>query len=413
MNSVRKRIRRKKSTSLGRKILTFMGILLAAVLILVGVSAITFFSGLQSGLLPSEGEGMPKPQPGEKVNILVLGVDVPLDSKGNVNYNVPTRSDTIMLASVDLDDSTISVLSVPRDTRVEIPGRSGFYKINSAHVYGGPGLVVKTVSEFLDVPIHYYVRTNVDGFSSIVDILGGVEIDVEKDMYYVDVYQDLVIDLKEGLQVLDGKNAIGYVRYRSDGSDITRIGRQQKFLMALADEFLDVSTLFKLPRLAGEIVKFIDTNMEAGEMMSLARIVLKADPSEIAMNMIPGEGRMINGASYWIADRDALQDILDLQFYGINKEENAQISVEVYNGTTTVGLASQVARMLSDKGFNVTKIDNADQQDYMETKVISYSGDDSKIEALGRVFSDGKLFRETDAEAEADIAIIIGQDFIN
>jgi polyisoprenyl-teichoic acid--peptidoglycan teichoic acid transferase len=412
MSKERRRVRRTRKGSFGKKLLALIAVLILVVVAIFGASIITFFSGLRSGLTPDEGQEMPGPLAGERINILVLGVDVPLDSRGNVNYNIPTRSDTIMLATVDRQDNTISVLSVPRDTRVAIPGRTGYYKINSAHVYGGPGLVVKTLSQLLEVPIHYYVRTNVEGFSKIVDILGGVKIDVEKDMYYVDIYQDLAIDIKAGLQVLDGQNAMGYVRYRSDGNDITRIGRQQKFLAALADEFLEVSTLFKLPSLAGEIVKHIDTNMQAGEMMSLARIAVRANPEAIEMNVVPGEGRMIGGGSYWVADMQATREIVDRQVWGIDRDLNAQIRVEVLNGTETKGLATTVANMLRERGFNVVRIDNADKQDYAETKVISYSNDERKVLALNRVFSQGKLYHENGGNPDADIAIIVGQDFV-
>jgi polyisoprenyl-teichoic acid--peptidoglycan teichoic acid transferase len=412
MSKDRRRVRRTKKGSIGKKLLAVVALMVLVVVAILGASIITFFSGLRSGLTPDEGLEIPAPLAGERINILVLGVDVPLDSRGNVNYNIPTRSDTIMLATVDLQENTISVLSVPRDTRVEIPGRNGYYKVNSAHVYGGPALVVKTVSQFLEVPIHYYVRTNVEGFSKIVDILGGVKIDVEKDMYYKDIYQDLLIDIKAGLQVLDGESAMGYVRYRSDGNDITRIGRQQKFLAAVADELLEITTLFKLPRLAGEVVKHIDTNMQAGDMMGLARIVVGASAESIEMNVVPGAGRMVGGASYWIADMKATQEIVDRQVWGIDRTMNAQIRVEVLNGTETRGLATTVARMLSDRGFNVVRIDNADKQDYAETRVIAYSDDETKVAALSRVFNHGTLSHENGGSSEVDIAIIVGQDFI-
>ena len=412
MSKDRRRVRRAKKGSLVKKLLAVAALMVLVVVAIFGASVVTFFSGLRSGLTPDEGLEMPAPLAGERINILVLGVDVPLDSRGNVNYNIPTRSDTIMLATVDLQENTISVLSIPRDTRVEIPGRNGYYKVNSAHVYGGPGLVVKTVSQLLEVPIHYYVRTNVEGFSKIVDILGGVKIDVEKDMYYKDIYQDLLIDIKAGLQVLDGESAMGYVRYRSDGNDITRIGRQQKFLAAIADEFLEITTLFKLPRLAGEVVKHIDTNMQAGDMMGLARIVVGANKESIEMNVVPGVGRMVGGASYWLADMKATQEIVDRQVWGIDRTVNAQIRVEVLNGTETRGLATTVAKMLSERGFNVVRIDNADKQDYSETRVIAYCDDETKVAALSRVFSHGTLYHENGGSSEADIAIIVGQDFI-
>src|SRR5690606_13458695 len=122
------------------------------------------------------------------------------------------RTDTIILATIDKAEGSIHAVAIPRDTRVRIPGRSGYDRINAAHAYGGPKLAVRTVEELLGIEIDYYVRIDYEGFETIIDTLGGVVIDVERPMRYVDRAQGLDIDLKPGVQLLNGKQALDYVR---------------------------------------------------------------------------------------------------------------------------------------------------------------------------------------------------------
>jgi LCP family protein required for cell wall assembly len=156
---------------------------------------------------------------------------------------------------VDTKTKQMSLLSIPRDTRVNIP-KYGWDKINAADALGGPELSMKVVSNLLDIPEKYYVQANFNGFKDIVDALGGVTLDVEQNMYHEDetdggAYE---INLKKGVQRLDGDKALQYVRYRDYAmGDIDRTKYQQKFLVALAKEMLQPSTILKLPALVPEI----------------------------------------------------------------------------------------------------------------------------------------------------------------
>ena len=170
-----------------------------------------------------------------KLHVLIIGEDDGLVAPGK---SVTGRSDTLMVASYDPKSGDVSLLSIPRDTLVEIPGRVNQDKINHAFVFGGVDLTLRTVSKFLNMPLRYYVHVQTDGFRRIVDALGGVTIDVEKNMRYKDEAGDLYINLKQGEQVLTGKQAEGYVRYRLD-SDIKRTERQQKFIAAALKGFLE------------------------------------------------------------------------------------------------------------------------------------------------------------------------------
>ncbi|MEW5935100.1 MAG: LCP family protein, partial [Bacillota bacterium] len=209
------------------------------------------YAGLRQGLGGGGAEvAPPLVEPGSRVNVLVLGLDYQLDSSGKPIADWRRshgRADTVMLVSFDLERREVGVLSLPRDSRVDIPGR-GLDKLNAAHAYGGPGLAMRTVQELTGVPVHYYVRTSFDGVARMVDLLGGVEFDVPRNMDYEDPTQDLYIHLKAGRQVLDGKSALQLLRFRQyPEGDIDRIRVQQAFLMAAARKALSVVTLARLP----------------------------------------------------------------------------------------------------------------------------------------------------------------------
>ena len=218
---------------------------------------------------------------GQRLNVLLLGIDA---REGETN----TRTDTIILASVDPKTKQMSLLSIPRDTRVYIP-KHGYDRINSAAVYGGPEMTMEVVSDLLGIPLKYYVLVDFNGFKNIVDTLGGVTLEVEQDMYHYDPTDNYAyhIDLKKGLQRLDGDKALQYVRYRGYAmGDIDRTAHQQKFLIALGKEVLQPSTILKLPSLVPTINKYVKTNLSLSDMMKLA---------SAAKSMEDGTFRMVLG----------------------------------------------------------------------------------------------------------------------
>lgn len=240
----------------------------------------------------------------DRINILVLGIDSP-DGKFNA------RSDTIVLVSLDPKTQTISALSIPRDTYVNIAGH-GKDKINAANELGGYDLTVKTVSDLLGVQIDHYAITNFSGFMKIIDTLGGVDLDVEKDMHYR-TYNGM-IDLKKGYQHLNGNKALQYVRFRHDAlGDISRTQRQQKFMLALASEFMKPQTLLKLPTLLPEISSAVKTDLSFRDILALASTIKSFDLKRINTQTLPGNFINIKGISYWYVEADkAKQVILDV-----------------------------------------------------------------------------------------------------
>ena len=149
-----------------------------------------------------------------RINVLLLGTDDG-DSE-DFGKDTPKRTDAMLLVSFDPENSQVSVLSLPRDTRVTIPGRRGHDKINAAYAYGGVNLAKRTVANLLQVPVNHYMQVDWQGFIKVVDMLGGVDLDVEQDMDYEDPYADLKIHLKKGKQHLNGGTATDYVKTDMD-----------------------------------------------------------------------------------------------------------------------------------------------------------------------------------------------------
>lgn len=233
-----------------------------------------------------------------KVNILVMGVDERSDDVG--------RSDTMMVVTVDTSTKQVSLLSIPRDTRVKIPGY-GWDKINHAFANGGYKLSLKTVEDLLGIPMDYYVLINFAAFNKIVDAVGGVTIDVEKRMYYEDPYDNLIIDLDPGEQKLDGRTAIKYVRYRDEEGDIGRISRQQKFIKAMLNEVASPFILPRVPSIIREVNAAVTTDMTTADMLKLAKLLNDASKTGLKAAMVPGKPAYINDVSYWLPDISELR----------------------------------------------------------------------------------------------------------
>lgn len=236
----------------------------------------------------------------DRVNILFLGVDERKEDKG--------RSDTIIFVSLNLKDNKINLLSIPRDTRVLIPG-FGHDKINHAYRYGGVDLAVRTVEDFLGISINYYAKMNFQQFEKLIDAIGGVDIEVEKPMYYRDRTDKLYIRLTPGKHHLNGKDALGYVRFRHDPlGDLGRIERQQKFLRALYNQMKNKISLINLPQYINLVGSTIETNISFYEILFLASKFINIEEGDINMAMMPGIPENINGANYLIPDIDKIRE---------------------------------------------------------------------------------------------------------
>lgn len=359
------------------------------------------------------------PKKKERVNVLIVGVDAK-DSESS-KY---ARTDTMMLATFNPNTKKVDLISIPRDTRVVIRGRTGKDKINHAHVYGGIDLSMKAVKDLLGIPVHYYVKINYTGVAKIVDDIGGVEVDVPMDMYYYDPKADppLKINLKKGRQVLDSNKAMQFLRFRKGytNQDLGRIDAQHTFLTALADKLLSPQIITKLPKLVKTFNTYVDTNMPISTMTSYALQAKDIKLEAINMITIPGEAKLINGLWYYIPDMNKIQIILDEIFDEIydrtknvntKKEDNTKkATIEVLNGSNVNGLATKIANELKKEGYNVINISNIKGIKYGQTHIYDRKNKREDAKKIADLLGIKEIEIDINMETKADITIIVGSD---
>lgn len=339
---------------------------------------------------------------GGRQNILLLGMDAgTLGAKEEHNRH---RSDTILVVSLDKKNKDVKILSIPRDTRIRLGGY-GIQKINAATAFGGADLAVKTVKNFLGVPIHNYVVVKLSSFKNIVDALGGVDIDIKERMKYSDPAGGIYIDLYPGQQTLDGDKAEQFVRYRGYAdADIDRIKAQQQFMEALIKKALKPATLLKLPKIIDIVQENVETDIQPLEMASLANFARQVKQEDIKMYIVPGEGKYISGISYFIPFQNQLDEMIDEIFF-----DDGNIKVAVLNGNGAKGVASKVASKLESQGFKVVTVANADNFDYETTTIIYPKDKKSEAEEVAKVLTQARLEEEADDSIVLP-TIIVGKD---
>ncbi|KNF09432.1 transcriptional regulator LytR [Gottschalkia purinilytica] len=248
-----------------------------------------------------------------EIKFLLMGVDA--ETKGKSEGQ---RTDTMMLCKYDATSGKISILSIPRDTKVKIKGKKSEDKINHAHAFGGPELTVKTVRDLLGIDLDYYVKVDYEIVKDVVDEIGGVEIDVPINMKYSDPVADppLHINIKKGKQVLNGKKSLEFLRFRKGyaDQDLGRINAQQQFIKNAIDQTLKPKNIVKIPSLIKTSMENIETNIPLKLMLKYGLDVKNIDTSNIEMATLPGEAKMIENVSYFIPDEDESEEIVKSMF---------------------------------------------------------------------------------------------------
>ncbi|EEG77512.1 LCP family protein [Dethiobacter alkaliphilus] len=234
-------------------------------------------------------------------NILIIGVD----AAGDVG-----RADSIIVMSLNEATEDVSLISIPRDSRVEIPDR-GMDKINHAMAYQGISLMRSTVENLLGVPIHHYVFTNFSGFQNIVDSVGGVTLDVERSMTVRDPDTREQITLQPGVQKLNGAEALSYVRFRRDGEgDFGRMRRQQQFLKAIADEIMESTNVLRMPQFLENVARHVRTDMSIPRLLRFSNTAARLDLEEVNAIQLKGSPTMIDRVSYVRLDEEFMKDTI-------------------------------------------------------------------------------------------------------
>lgn len=212
-------------------------------------------------------------------NYLIIGVD----SRGEEK----SRSDTMMLLSWNHDTNDMKLVSFMRDIYAEIPGYQS-YKLNTAYYLGGVPLLKDTLNHMFDLPIHHYAVIDFNSFETLIDILApnGIEMDVDKDMS-----GDIKVELKKGVHSLNGKELLGYARFRSDAEgDFGRVVRQQKVIEALKDELLSSKNVANMPKFIGATQGYITTDLTNKDQLTTVLKAVAGGSVNIEKMTIPVEG---------------------------------------------------------------------------------------------------------------------------
>lgn len=246
------------------------------------------------------------------------------------------HTDTIMVVSFDTDNDKINILSIPRDTMSNV--KRSNKKINGAHAIGGIEQLNKEIQDLIGFTPDYHVVVNLEGFIDLIDAMGGVKINVPRNMDYEDPYQDLSIHLKKGEQVLNGQQAMGFVRFRADyrNGDLERIGVQQMFIAALAQQLAQPSTITKLPTFAQIINENMETNLSMGEIIWFGKQLIEVDMSNsLETFTLPGGAQYVNGISYFIPDGRRTLTMINESFNPFDQDITRLNIVNINTGTTS------------------------------------------------------------------------------
>jgi LCP family protein required for cell wall assembly len=365
-------------------------------------------------------------QVGRPVNVLVMGIDRVPGAKPGSKELFDGRSDTMLLLRVDPTDDTVKLLSIPRDTQVNI-SNVGVTKINDANVRGGAELAATTVSSVLNgMAIDRYVRVDTAAFRELVNLLGGVEVYVPEAMSYVDQTQKLKINLSPGLQTLNGDQAEQFARFRHDAyGDIGRVQRQQTLLKALLKRATSPAIIPKLPGLVVSMQKYIDTNLSLEEMLALTGAGRKLSQGNFKMVMLPGRFSTPTefNASYWIMNPTGRDRVLQQYFNQGTTEPGSStaaadslqsansLRIAIQNASSKPDAANQLQRYLANRGFaNVyVSSDWADKQS--QTQIVAQQGDLGGAETLRRLLGLGRVEADSTGDLESDLTIRLGNDW--
>ena len=358
------------------------------------------------------------------VNILVLGIDRVPDVEKTSDEIFNGNSDTMLLLRFDPTDSTVRMLSIPRDTQVFIRG-VGEAKINSANARGGADLATHVVSRTLNnVPIDRYVRVTNDAFKDLVDLVGGVEVFVPYPMSYQDVTQGLNIDLKPGWQTLDGDRAEQFARFRMDEyGDIGRVQRQQVLLKALRERLKSPAVVPRLPQAVQMALQYVDTNLSLEEMLALVNFGMSLDKEKIKMVLLPGRfsgKEEFEGVSYWVMSRRGRDRIVseyfehDGDYVVANNRSPNRIRIALQNATNDPKLPQLAAQHISEVGFgNLYHARSQSARLLRKTHIVVQQGDIEAARALKASLGFGEIHADSTGDLGSEITIRIGSDWFD
>jgi cell envelope-related function transcriptional attenuator common domain len=377
-----------------------------------------------------------------RINILFMGLDY--SNARNTGETWVPLTDTMILVTIDPLSKTTGMLSIRRDLWVNIPGYD-YGKINTAYSLGvvnqlpggGPGLAMKTVEEFLGVPINYYAQVDLDSFVTMIDEIKGVKIDIPERILLDPRGEREPVWVEAGVQTLDGELALAYARNRhTAGGDVDRGSRQMQVIQAIIDRVLQFNMLPTLitraPSIYNSVSQGIQTNLSLNQAIQLGMLVLGMPRDNIKTYVIDytqTTQENVNGMDVLRPIPDQIRILRDKVFatesgaaapivmqtndsLTLAKSENAR--VELLNGTTSSGLADTTAAYLKNQGLNIVSTGNSDQN-YVATTIILHNDTPYTLAYISSLMQvpNTRIYRKLDTASQSDITVYIGSDWAN
>jgi LCP family protein required for cell wall assembly len=418
-----------KKPALWKRILKWTALSILTIILTLGLAVGVFVyrtlgkMTANSEVIAEVKQNLDIPEPDKPENILVMGTDEDPDGASR-------RSDSMMLVRVSPQGEFLSVLSIPRDLIVNIPG-VGPDKINAAYAIGGLDLARQTVKDLTGENIHHVVLMDFTGFSQAVDSLGGVYVDVDK-LYFNDnstaawgeAYDP--IDIDPGYQKLNGPDALAFVRYRHTDSDFMRIKRQQLFLRDAKSQSMKWGNITRIPELVDIFASNTKTSFEdRGDILSLAKFMLDLDKGRIHQDQIP----IIESGGSVLLDKEKLPEVISaFESPSFEKpqppvpgapppppvpsDQTKKLTVEVRNGSDISGAANLVTNLMVGKGMAHTQVGVDELESFADNQIYFQGNNQAAADELATLMRPCQVAPlPADVTTKAQIVIIVGDNF--
>lgn len=437
------RYAKKRKKKIGKKVLIFIIIIL-----LLGIGWFTYRTirnggGISGMLATVVGHNENTKKDLKEIKVLILGVSTDTDAE---------LTDTIMIASYNPNTQKANLLSIPRDTFTGKNQKKAVasQKINSLYnINKTPDKTLAAVNELTGLDIKYYVVVKTEALIKLVDAIGGVKFNVPMRMKYTDTSQNLVIDLEEGEQLIDGNKAEQLLRFRHNDyqkgvgmtsypseygdNDFGRMRTQRDFIIATLKQTLKPSNIFKIGQILEIANENVDTNLELSFVKDYIPYAVELDTENITSATLPGttpDASTTNGVSVFVADKKASKELIQSMFYADITEENEDntisnnttsistttiqtaedISIELLNGSGDNSKIEKAKKLLEEAGYNVKKTGKTSS---IAQTIITNKKDvtDENLKNIKQVLGKGNISTNKSSTSLVDVTIIIGKDF--
>jgi polyisoprenyl-teichoic acid--peptidoglycan teichoic acid transferase len=356
---------------------------------------------------------------GEKIPVLVFGVDA---------ADASQHTDTLMVTVIDDVQYTVGVLSIPRDTRIDLPGYR-FNRINEIYGYhlrksknreksakevlAGVEYLLSSDDSPISVP--YFIQLDFSGFRKMVDILGGIWVTIKQSMHYDDFSGDYHFHKEQGRYLMSGKEALQYVRFRGQTGDRGRILRQQEFIRSMIKRFANPLKIIRLPEMAVVFKTSVLSNLSFWDAVYLTMACRRVRTNSVGFYILPGSP----AGAYWSPKKQMVQRLAGILFRGEKAHEGEtetitpqadRITVNVWNASGKKGWGYRLTKDLRERGYDVVDWGNY-PTNQLQTRVIDRTGILNNARIVAGDLGVDSFHSEPNPKVMVDVEVVIGKNY--